>query len=203
MLGSYIRAGEVRSYRPFKSGSYVLSTVDGSVIPDANGRIAAGSPPIGKNVTLDLKPGTHMTVVVQEKDGKFSTETLEDKLPENPTGPTIRVFDFSGKSDASVRLINGQKTVELWSPKMANPLVASGVAAGGDCRFEFWRTIDNQARCIAAYEKNLSGKGSCSVVIYTDRYGEPSMSVTDDANGKISADELKGLTQSPTSAPAQ
>jgi len=200
VLGSYVRAGDVKNYRPFKPGNYVLSTVDGSVVPDANGKVASGSPPISKNVTLDVKPGTFSTVIVREKEGNFSTEVIEDKIPENSAGPSIRTFDFTGSPDVSVRLINGEKKLELWNASMANPLISSVSIAPGSCRFEFCRTIDGQRRCLAGYERDLKAKSSYSVVIYTDRYGEPAFAVTEDQAASVSAEEMKELTQSAAAA---
>ena len=194
ILGSYLRAGQLRGYRAVRPGTYSVKILDGSVTPDANGHITGGTP-ITPPEKLELKAGTLGTIVIRESDKKFTASTFGEELAQgDKSGPTLRVFDYSGAPSMSLRAALAGEPTEIWNSTRENPFTCP--AKPGQCRFELWRPIGKDMRPVSSYETTINPSSLTSVVIYTDRYGEPAMSVVDDREINISADELKGLSGS-------
>lgn len=195
VLGSAIRADRMLGYRALKPGSYNLNILDGSIVPDANGKLPEGGKTLG-SFSLNLVPGSFNTVVLKNTAGRVATEVLTDEAPSDGSGPQVRILDLLASKGAKVFLSVGTKKREIWSsggPAATGEVSLSGVSS--PARFEFGRQGPNGFLATNSFEMTLSPLSGYSLVVYSDRYGHDAMAVLENATANVSAEELKELAQ--------
>lgn len=195
VIGSGVRAGRMGSYRMFLPGEYSLSVLDGSAIPDAAGKLPPNAAPLVPPQQVSLKAGAFQTVVVEEKDGKMSATSMDDKPPGEDMGPVLRVFDYTGSTGQSLRLSCNDKQTEVWNSSLPTPFSKDAPGLHGDARIELVSSASGKPVVINAYETTIDPKKSYSVVVSYDRYGQQSFSFVEDASSSADEQQIKAFLQ--------
>lgn len=191
VLGSYMRAGQTGSYRAMKPGSYSLKILDGSALPDATGRLAGGEA-IAQPEKVDLKGGFLTTIVVHESGNKFNVSVFDEGVSKHDdAGAALRVFDYSGLDLLSLRVESSGESKEIWNSKKGQS--ATSAMQPGPCRLELLRSTADKQRPVTSSEVDIAPSSLTSVLVFQDRYGDPSISVLDDRDFSVSKEEVKSL----------
>ncbi len=196
VIGSYVRPGRLVSYRMFLPGKYSLLILDGSVIPDAHGRIAPGATPIVPSEQVDLKPGSFHTIVVQDTDGRFSLSLMEDKPPVENSGPILRVYDYTHSQNEFLSLHSADREMEIWNSGQGSPFSKEMPGVAGESRIELSSINSGNPRILNAFETEIDPKHAYSIAIFYDRYGDRAFSFFKDADVDVNEDQIRSFLES-------
>jgi len=192
VIGSSIAAGRVVSYRMMKNGSYMLNVIDGNIVPDAAGHIPA-SKPLAPPLNIEVKGNTFLTVVIHEENGKFTMDSFQDERASATGGSIVRVFNYCNLAGASIHLSDGKQDRELGNSSSKNPEVIKGLTAADPCQFQLVGNVDGKRKILANFEGSLDSTTACSVVAFSDRYGDPALMVVEDAKAPFTDEMIKTL----------
>jgi hypothetical protein len=198
ILGSYMPSGRFLSYRPIRPGSYTIHVLEGSVVPSPTaGKISVESKNLAKLRSVELAPGSFNTLVIRETDGKFSLEELPDKKPGKGTGPLVRILNFSGDSDLSIRLVNSNVTDkdsrEIWKSSASDLTTLKSLSGGNPYMFLLDRLVDGAPKRTSSFEATLVPSSAFSLIIYPTAPGRIAMRGVRDAVADFSSEEIKEL----------
>lgn len=180
VLGSSVRADNILTYREIEPGSYSLSVLNGSIIPDATGHIPSGNRPLASSPKFNLKAGSFTTFVVRESGGKYTIDPYRDEVVTDASGPNLRILNFSGADHLGIYLPSENKEREIWNSQASTPFFLKGLKGSNPYRLQLCRIVDGNPERVSGFETEMSSQSACSVVIYLDRYGDLAMRVVED-----------------------
>lgn len=193
-LGTSLSSGRSGSYSPFRPGNYTLNILSGSVIPNA-GNLPLKDLRLADPVPLALTAGKAVSLVVLEKEGKFSVQVF-DEMKTSGTGPNLRILDFSGLGGYSL-FLSGKTEKEIWNSATPTPVVIPVEGGLESYSFQVRQTLEGQpSQVIGGYETTLSAKDSLTIVIFNDRYGERAVRGYTDSKANLDFDLVKALGSS-------
>jgi hypothetical protein len=193
VIGSFVRPGSVRDYRVMPPGRHELLVLDGTIIPDNQGKVAVPEKKLTPPIQIDLEPGKFQTILVKSIGGNFTCEILEDKAPTQPDQMTFRIFDFTASKKEALQLIANQRISTLWNSGNPNPTERMVPAFSGPARIELLNLTSATPVPVNSYEMEGTPASAYSLVMYIDRYGQKSISLTRDAFVDLDEQEAKSF----------
>jgi len=177
----------------FLPGAYSFVVMDGNVVPDTTGKLPSNASPVTAPIPVILKPDTFQTIVVEEKNGRLLSAVLDDIPPKPEEGSRLRVFDYTGSKEDSVRMTFNEKESEVWNPSQGTPFEKSLAGIEGLASLHLLSKIDGKQLVLSAYETTIEPQKSYSLVIFFDRYGQKAFTLVDDASAPYDKVEMEAL----------
>jgi|GEM_PF-1977125 len=198
-LGSYMPSGRFLSYRPIRPGTYTINVLDGSITPSpSTGKISVKERSLAKLPSVNIKADSFTTLLIRETDGKFSLEEIFDKKPKTGTGPSVRIFDFSGDKGLSLWLTHSLTTdkdsQEIWKTPASNPSTLNPLSGGNPFVFILKRMENDAPKRMSSYAASFTSSSAFSLVIYATKPGRIAMRGVQDATADFDPAEIKELS---------
>lgn len=168
VIESGIQNGLFSPYVALKPGKFTLHLLDGSVKKpeDPTEKLPLEEKKLVDPIEVDLAAGSYQTLVVEQKDGKLTSEVLADTRPDSSSPALLRVVDFSGLDGWKVQLADRQQRIlqPIWdSGQGGTQPVAIGLT--GIYRIVVTRPGEQGPRTAAVMEVELARGSSMSLLL--------------------------------------
>lgn len=175
-LEGKLQAGLYSPYVPLKSGDFSMHIIDGNVPApkDASEKIPLEEKKLVDPVDARFRPGTYLTLLVEEKDGRYKARFIEDKRPPASSPPVMDVKDFSGLNDWTIRLLDRNMNLKqtLWSSANGLPTSPIPLPGEGIYRIQVSRPVAGASWQLGLFEAKLSAGSAFSIILHGGGHGD-------------------------------
>jgi len=174
VIESGIQAGLFSPYVVQKPGKFKLHILDGNVARPADPEepLPLEEKKLVEPIEVEMPPGSYQTLVVEQKDGKFTSQLTADVRPDSSSPPLVRVVDFSGLDGWRIQLANRENhpLQPVWDSGQGGTQPAA-IGLTGIYRFVITRRGKEKPWPVASLETELARGTSMTVLLFPGEAG--------------------------------
>lgn len=162
-----LQPGLFSPYVPLKPGRFTMHVLDGSVTAASEplDRSMLEEKKLAEPVEVDFLPGTFLTLVIENREGKLAARFLRDRRPPEAGPPVMQVKDFSGLGGWRIQLLdrNMKPLTRLWSSD--TPSESVELPDAGIFRIQVTRPVGGAAWQLGLFEAKLNRGSAFSIIL--------------------------------------
>lgn len=174
IVESGIQSGIFSPYIPLAPGGFKLHILDGSVVKfESDAKKIFDEKKLAEPIDVQLDAGAYQTLVLVENKGIFEAKLHKDKPVVDGSSPVVRIHDFSGLSDWTVRLLDrkNQLVQALWSSAGGSKEPVQ-IPGPGIYRIQVQRLQNGELHQMGLFESQLTAGAPVSVILHPGPGGE-------------------------------